>query len=118
MNLQIETSSLGANTTALHITGEVDVFTSTSLKLAINSAINAGTDRLVLFLSEVEYLDSTGLGVLIGALKKMREKDGSLILIGPTSRVLRIFDLTGLVSVFSIYQSLDEADSGRAVPVK
>jgi anti-sigma B factor antagonist len=106
---------MGENTTALRITGEIDVFTSTTLKTAINTAIEGGSSRIVLFMENVEYLDSTGLGVLIGALKNLREKQGSLVLIAPTARVLRLFDLTGLVTVFTIYQTVEEANAHEGV---
>ena len=65
--------------------------------------------RIVVNLEEVEFIDSTGLGVLVGALKRMRARGGSLSLVCHQEGLLRVFTITGLVKVFAIYATVDEA---------
>ena len=74
-----------------------------------------GVKHLIINLSKVEYLDSTGLGVLIGGLKRLRESEGNLTLVGPGMRILRIFEITGLDKIFDIYGSEEEAAAKEGV---
>ena len=63
-------------------------------------------------LGRVEFLDSTGLGVLVGAHRRLRANAGSLTLVCPHERLLKIFRITGLDSVFEIHKSIESATSG------
>ena len=63
----------------------------------------------VVDLEAVEFLDSTGLGVLVGGLKRVRAHEGSLRLVCTQERILKIFRITGLTKVFPIHSSVDEA---------
>jgi anti-sigma B factor antagonist len=63
------------------VSGEIDLFTAPELKSAVVSAIDAGRTRIVVDLSETTFLDSTALGVLIGALKRLRSRDGVMTLV-------------------------------------
>ena len=65
--------------------------------------------KLVVNMAKVEFLDSTGLGVLVGGLKRVRAHDGSLDLVCTQERILKIFRITGLTKVFGIFDSVDEA---------
>jgi anti-anti-sigma factor len=65
--------------------------------------------ELVVDLTKVDYLDSTALGVLIGGLKRMREVEGNMVLICPSPRIRRVFEITGLDKIFDIYNSQEEA---------
>ena len=60
-------------------------------------------------MDKVEFVDSTGLGVLVGGLKRVRAHDGSLDLVCTRERMLRIFRITGLTKVFGIHQTVDQA---------
>ena len=64
---------------------------------------------IVIDMSEVEFLDSTGLGVLVGGLKKVRAHDGSLHLVCNQDRLLKIFRITGLAKVFVIHDTAEAA---------
>ena len=64
---------------------------------------------LVVDLRDIEFLDSTGLGVLVGGLKRVRAHDGWIDLVCTQSRILRIFRITGLNKVFDIYDTVAEA---------
>lgn len=59
-------------------------------------------------LADVDFMDSTGLGVLIGALKRLRETGGTLVLAGTKPAVTRVFEITGLDRIFTIHGSLAE----------
>ena len=109
MNLRVETTTPRENVAIVSLTGEVDVYTSPRLKQEIVDLLNQGLTRIVVDTTKVEYLDSTGLGVLIGGLKRARERDGDLRLICDSPRILRIFEITGLTKIFDIYRTEAEA---------
>jgi anti-sigma B factor antagonist len=112
MNLKVETRSVQEGVAVIALSGEVDVYTSPRLKQEMVDLLNKGTVRLVVDLSNVEYLDSTGLGVLIGGLKRAREREGDLRLICDNLRILRIFEITGLTKIFDIYRTEGDALEG------
>ena len=87
--------------------GEIDVYTAPKLRDMITELVAGGTYHLVIDMAGVEFLDSTGLGVLVGGLKKVRAHDGSLELICSQERLLKIFRITGLAKVFVIHDSAD-----------
>jgi len=87
--------------------GEIDVYTAPKLRDQITELVSNGSYNLVIDLEAVEFLDSTGLGVLVGGLKKVRAHDGSLELICSQERLLKIFRITGLAKVFVIHDSVD-----------
>ncbi|PUA82827.1 STAS domain-containing protein [Nocardioides currus] len=87
--------------------GEIDVYTAPKLRDQITELVGAGSYNIVIDLEAVEFLDSTGLGVLVGGLKKVRAHDGSLELVCSQERLLKIFRITGLAKVFVIHDSLD-----------
>ena len=91
------------------VEGEIDVYTAPRLREEITDLVGGGAYRLVIDLEGVEFLDSTGLGVLVGGLKKVRAHDGSLRLVCTQERLLKIFRITGLSKVFAIYDSVEEA---------
>jgi anti-sigma B factor antagonist len=89
--------------------GEIDVYTAPKLRERLVELINSGHYHLVINLEGVDFLDSTGLGVLVGALKRVRSHQGSLRLVCTQERLLKIFRITGLAKVFPIYDTVDEA---------
>lgn len=93
----------------LSIHGEIDVYTSPKVKESIISLIDRGKYNIVVNLEEVRYIDSTGLGVLIGALKKLREHSGNITLVCSNPQIKKIFQITGLVKIFGIFKSEEEA---------
>jgi len=109
MNLKVTPRSLSQAVQALDLEGEVDVYTAPVLRQAIVDQVEAGVKHLVINLSRVEYLDSTGLGILIGGVKRLKEQGGSLKLAGPSARITRIFEITGLNKIFDVYASEQEA---------
>ncbi len=76
-----------------------------SVRDAVEAAIAPGA-RVIVDLREVSFLDSTGLGVFVTALKHVREADGTLDLVVTSARVLKVFELTGLDVVIPIHEEL------------
>jgi anti-sigma B factor antagonist len=109
MTLTVTPRPLNEGTQALDLEGEVDVYTAPVLRQAIVEQVDGGTKHLVINLEKVEYLDSTGLGILIGGVKRLKEQGGSLRLAGPSARITRIFDITGLNKIFDVYPTEQDA---------
>jgi anti-sigma B factor antagonist len=95
--------------TVVSVAGEIDVYTAPRLREEITELVAAGTYDIVIDMSEVEFLDSTGLGVLVGGLKKVRAHDGTLQLVCSQDRLLKIFRITGLAKVFVIHDTAEAA---------
>ncbi len=93
----------------IEVTGEVDVHTAPELDAKLTEIISGGSNKLIVDLSQVEFLDSTGLGVLVKALKHVREHDGSLSVVTATERISKVFRITGLDAAIGLYDDVDEA---------
>lgn len=78
------------------VVGEVDVYTAPELDALLSAEVEAGQVHLVLDFTQVEFLDSTGLGVVIKALASCRESSGSVSVVVATERIRRVFEITGL----------------------
>ena len=95
--------------TVLEVCGEVDCYTAPKMREQIVDLVTAGRNHLIIDMEQVEFLDSTGLGVLVGGLKRVRAQDGSLQVVCTQERILKIFRITGLTKVFPIHTSISEA---------
>jgi anti-sigma B factor antagonist len=95
--------------TVVAVSGEIDVYTAPKLREHLIDLVAGGQYQLIVDLEAVDFLDSTGLGVLVGGLKRVRSHDGSLHLVCSQDRILKIFRITGLTKVFPIHASIDEA---------
>jgi anti-sigma B factor antagonist len=93
----------------IQVTGEVDVYTAPMLREQIRELAAKGAVHLIADLSQVDFLDSTGLGALVGGLKRLREADGSLALVISAPRILRIFQITGLTKALAAQRSAEDA---------
>ena len=93
----------------LEVAGEIDVYTAPQLRERLIALVEGGSRQVVVDLGRVEFLDSTGLGVLVGGLKKVRAHDGSLQLVCNQDRLLKIFRITGLAKVFVIHDTAEGA---------
>ncbi len=96
----------------LEVAGEIDVYTAPKLREKLIELVSEGSYQLVVDLEKVDFLDSTGLGVLVGGLKRVRNHDGSLELVCTQEKILKIFRITGLTKVFPIHGSVAEAVAG------
>jgi anti-sigma B factor antagonist len=90
-------------------TGEVDMLTAPQLGRRLLSLADEGKTGLVVDLSRVTFMDSTGIGVLLDALRRLSARRGQLALVCPTERILRPFEITGLVGYLKIFGTREEA---------
>lgn len=109
-NLILDTQERG-DVTVVSIKGEVDLYTAPTLKEQIADLVASGKTSLAVDLAGVEFMDSTGLGVLIGGLKRCKEAGGSLDLVAPREPVVKVLSITGLDKVFSIHETVEQAAS-------
>lgn len=100
------------------VVGEVDVYTAPRLRERIADMISSGQHHLVVDLSGVDFLDSTGLGVLVGGLNRIRGHHGSLVLVCGQERILKVFRITGLTGVFPIHATLESALAAPIQPTE
>ncbi|HEY2831696.1 MAG TPA: STAS domain-containing protein [Sporichthyaceae bacterium] len=112
MDLSLTTRTEG-DRTIVSVGGEIDVYTAPKLREQLVDLVNAGQYQLVVDMEDVEFLDSTGLGVLVGGLKRVRAHEGSLRLVCTQERILKIFRITGLTKVFPIHDSVADAVAAR-----
>ena len=84
------------------VRGEIDVATSPALRDELYELTDGGARELVVDLSGLGFIDSSGLGVLVAALKHMKEQDGALVLAGLQQPALRVFEITDLTALFTI----------------
>ena len=111
MDLQVQTRQEGS-AAVIAAVGEVDVFTAPGLDAAIEAELEAGHTQLVVDLTGVTFLDSTGLGVLVKGLKGAREAAGTLRLVVTSERIRKIFDITGLDASMPLFDTVDDAVAG------
>jgi anti-sigma B factor antagonist len=95
--------------TVLTVAGELDVAGAPELRQHVMTSVRKGGHRLVIDLTGVDFIDSFGLGVLVGALKRVRLLDGDLLLVVPEPRVRRVFEICDLDRVFTLFHTLDQA---------
>jgi anti-sigma B factor antagonist len=98
--------------TVISVSGEIDVYTAPSLRERLNDLVASGHYDLIVDMAQVEFLDSTGLGVLVGGLKRVRSQDGTLRLVCAQEKILKVFRITGLTKVFPIHGTLEAALTG------
>ena len=108
VELTVTSRQEGART-VISVSGEIDVYTAPSLRERLNELVASGHYDLVVDMEGVEFLDSTGLGVLVGGLKRVRSHDGTLRLVCAQEKILKVFRITGLTKVFPIHATLEEA---------
>ena len=108
MELGIDVRHVGDHS-VVDVKGEIDVYTAPKLREKLIELVSEGSYDVVVNLEGVDFLDSTGLGVLVGALKRVKAHDGSLSLVCSQDKILKIFKITGLTKVFPIHATEDEA---------
>lgn len=92
----------------VYLSGELNFFNSSKIKEEIKRHITGDEARLVLDISELEMIDSSGVGIVISLLKKMNGKD--VMLVGPQPKIARVFEITRLNQIVPIFPSLEQAD--------
>ena len=111
MNFDINTEDLGEGLYVISLSGEVDLYTAPEFKQELLDAISNGAKEVVVDFSRTTFIDSTTLGVLVGGVKRLRTNDGQLSLVCSDRNITKIFEITGLDRVFTIYPTREEAVS-------
>jgi anti-sigma B factor antagonist len=102
----------GAQVVEIH--GDVELHCAAQVREELRRACEARGVRCIVDMSGVPFIDSTGVGVLVGALKRVREQDGTFAIANPQPRVRRVFEITGLLDALPIYDSLASAAGSSA----
>jgi anti-sigma B factor antagonist len=111
VNFDIKTEQLGDNSYVIALAGEVDLYTAPEFKQQLLDVIGKGAKEVVVDFSDTTFIDSTTLGVLVGGVKRLRTNEGQLSLVCSDRNITKIFEITGLDRVFTIYESREEAVS-------
>ena len=117
MHLQIDTVQR-AGYTILSPQGEIDFATGPQLKNALTELLVAGEVNLVVDLLGVDFIESTGLGALIGGRRRAHALKGSLVLVCTEDQMLKVFRITGLDKVFAIHDSIEAATATEPLVVR
>ncbi|MFJ2440845.1 STAS domain-containing protein [Streptomyces sp. NPDC087658] len=91
------------------VAGELDHHTAELLRAPLDDALERGRSRLVIDCSQLEFCDSTGLNVLLGARLKADAAGGGVHLVAMSPVVARVFEITGADAVFTVHDSLEDA---------
>ncbi len=112
MALEVETRPADNGVTVLAPTGRLDVAGAPALKEAIGEAVKNSPPKVVIDMEGVSFVDSTGLGSVIAALKQIRNSQGELRLAAPNQQVRVVLELTTLDRVFPYYATVEDALTG------
>lgn len=102
--MTIERSMIDNQINVLRLSGELDLSSVPEVRRAIRALIEEGNTRFAINLSNLEFIDSSGLGVLVGGLARVREKQGEIKLVCDNRRILRVFEMTRLTQLFEIVE--------------
>jgi anti-sigma B factor antagonist len=91
--------------------GELDAYTGPQLREDLGAALDEGVRWLVLDMARVEYIDSVGLGIIVGAAKRTAERAGNLAVVAARPNVLRVFEISGTRELLNVVATLDEAQA-------
>lgn len=102
MSLDMKTKATDNGATTLVISGEVDVSNAEELGRELDTLLNDSSAQLIIDMSAVPYIDSTGIGVLMASAKKAQSQQSTLTVSSPQPNVLRVFTMLGVVEEFNI----------------
>jgi anti-sigma B factor antagonist len=105
----IEDRRIDPSTHVVAVTGEVDLFTAPEFKQRVMAPIAAGAEHVIVDLTATTFIDSSSLGVLIGANRRLKARGGRLVVACDTDAIVKTFKITGLDNVFTLAASVDEA---------
>ena len=107
--MNIERAVVAGRIPVLRLSGELDLRNVPEVRRAIRGLIDEGQVSFIINLTNLEFIDSSGLGVLVGGLARVREKEGTIKLACSNRRILRVFEMTRLTQLFDIYDSEEAA---------
>ena len=102
-NFELHEETAAAGTHVIKVSGEIHVSTAPRFAQRLQQSIDSGNRRIVLDLSSVEFIDSTGLSVLLNGLRRVTQLHGRLALVCSNPTVLRLFQITSLDDTFDIF---------------
>jgi anti-sigma B factor antagonist len=115
VEFSVQSEQLGEETHVIALAGEVDLYTAPELKQELLNVIGNGGKEVVVDFTKTTFIDSTTLGVLVGGVKRLRPNGGRLSIVCSDPNIIKIFEITGLDRVFSIYptraDALEQLDS-------
>ena len=114
-DFEITDRKLNGDTQVVAVTGEIDLFTAPEFKQRVSAPIDAGRSNVIVDLSATTFIDSSSLGVLIGAHRRLKLRGGTLVVVCDNEAIVKTFRITGLDGVFTLVKSLDDAPDGDAV---
>ena len=109
MDVSVTTRTADEGVAVVEVSGEVDVYTAPTLRQHLRDATTAGTKRIVVDMTNVKFLDSTGLGVLVGAMGRVRETDGDMRLVVTSDHILKVLRITGLDALIPVDEDVESA---------
>lgn len=107
--MKIEKEFINEKTAVIIPFEEIEVYNASELKDELSGVFDKGYTNIIIDLVNIEYIDSSGLGVLVSTLKKVKSVNGYLILLSPKNPIKQILELTSLNKVFTIVSDRDEA---------
>ncbi|XDD49357.1 STAS domain-containing protein [Leptospira sp. WS92.C1] len=102
-------SKTNAKCFVIKVSGEVNIFSAKNLKALIDDVANEGNNKICLNLSDLRYLDSSGIAVFIGSYAALKKKNSDLILFSLSPQIDKIFEMTRLKSLFKIVENQEAA---------
>jgi anti-sigma B factor antagonist len=115
MDFSISDRAIDGRTHVVAVAGEIDIFTAPEFKQRVSAPIDAGRTRLIVDLSAATFIDSSSLGVLIGAHRRLKRRGGTMVVVCDNDAIVKTFRITGLDGVFRLVPTLDDALDGGAV---
>jgi anti-sigma B factor antagonist len=115
IDFSIEDRRVGDDTHVVTVAGEIDLFTAPDFKQHVAAPIDGGVGHVVVDLTKTTFIDSSSLGVLIGAHRRLKLRGGSLVIVCDNEAIIKTFRITGLDGVFTLVSTIDDALDGDAV---
>ena len=109
IDFAIDDRALGDDAHVVAVTGEIDLFTAPEFKQRMSAPIDDGRSNLIVDLSQTTFIDSSSLGVLIGAHRRLKLRGGSLVVVCDNEAIAKTFKITGLDGVFTIAPTVKAA---------
>ncbi len=107
--MEFSTESLGDDTVVVRGDGRLNMVSDPPMREVVTRAIEAGRPRVVVDLSRVQFMDSSGLGALISCLKSAREAGGDLRIVSPSAQVSMVLKLSNVDTILTPFASVEEA---------
>lgn len=116
MNFDVTEEQAAPGVHIVRLRGQFDFSNVGRARAVINQRIEDGAHKVIINLDALDYIDSAGLGVLVGALARLRDREGELAVVCCTPRIRRVFDITKLTQLLALYDTEEEALRHMGVP--